>query len=46
MQPDLRDYGQRRDAQGAHPLEARVGINTDEVVVRSVALRAFVLAHG
>ena len=36
MQRELREYGQRRAAQGAHPLEARVGINTGEVVVRSV----------
>src|ERR1700674_6118214 len=35
MQQELRDYGQRRTEQGAHPLEARVGINTGEVVVRS-----------
>src|SRR5207248_2915405 len=36
MQQELREYGQRRTAQGAHALEARVGINTGEVVVRSV----------
>jgi class 3 adenylate cyclase len=36
MQQELREYGQRRAAQGAHALEARVGINTGEVVVRSV----------
>ena len=35
MQQELRDYGQRRTAQGAHPLEARIGINPGEVVVRS-----------
>ena len=35
MQQKLRDHGQRRAAQGAHPLEARVGINTGEVVVRA-----------
>ena len=36
MQQELREYGQRRTAQGAHALDARVGINTGEVVVRSV----------
>jgi class 3 adenylate cyclase/predicted ATPase len=36
MQQELREYGQRRTAQGAHSLDARVGINTGEVVVRSV----------
>src|SRR6202521_2022730 len=36
MQQELRDYGQRRAAQRAHPLEARVGVNTGEVVVRTV----------
>src|SRR5205814_145404 len=36
MQQELCEYGQRRTAQGAHALEARVGINTGEVVVRSV----------
>src|ERR1700675_577655 len=30
MQQELREYGQRRTAQGAHPVEARVGINTGE----------------
>ena len=35
MQQELRDYGQRRATQGAHPLEARIGIHTGEVVVRS-----------
>src|SRR6202158_1362437 len=35
MQQELREYGQRRTAKGAHALEARVGINTGEVVVRS-----------
>jgi class 3 adenylate cyclase/ribosomal protein L40E len=35
MQQKLRDYGQRRAAEGAHPLEARVGISTGEVVVRA-----------
>src|SRR5438067_1616292 len=36
MQQEMREYGQRRTAQGAHALDARVGINTGEVVVRSV----------
>jgi hypothetical protein len=36
MQQELREYCQRRTAQGAHALDARVGINTGEVVVRSV----------
>jgi predicted ATPase len=36
MQQELGEYGQRRTAQGAHALDARVGINTGEVVVRSV----------
>jgi class 3 adenylate cyclase len=36
MQHELREYGRRRVAHGAHALEARIGINTGEVVVRSV----------
>src|SRR6266446_4446821 len=36
MQQRLRAHGQRRAAAGAHPLQARVGVNTGEVVVRSV----------
>jgi len=37
IQQELRDHGQqRRAAQGAHALEARIGISTGEVVVRSV----------
>jgi class 3 adenylate cyclase len=39
MQQEFREYGQRRTAQGAHALEARVGINTGEVVVRSFESR-------
>jgi class 3 adenylate cyclase len=35
MQHELREYGQRRTAQGQAALEARIGINTGEVVVRS-----------
>jgi class 3 adenylate cyclase/predicted ATPase len=40
MQQELSAYGQRRAAQGAHPLEARVGINTGEVVLRSITTGA------
>jgi class 3 adenylate cyclase len=36
MQRELREHGQRRAAAGAHAPEARVGVNTGEVVVRSV----------
>jgi len=36
MQRELHEYGQRRAAEGARPLEARVGVNTGEVVVRAV----------
>jgi predicted ATPase/class 3 adenylate cyclase len=36
MQQGLREYGQRRTAQGQAVLEARIGVNTGEVVVRSV----------
>src|SRR5690242_7099481 len=36
MQQELREYGQRRTAQGGAALEARVGVNTGEVVVRTV----------
>jgi Mu transposase-like protein/adenylate/guanylate cyclase family protein len=36
MQRDLRDYGLRRVAQGGTAIEARMGVNTGEVVVRSV----------
>jgi class 3 adenylate cyclase len=36
MQQQLREHGQRRTAAGAHAPEARVGVNTGEVVVRSV----------
>jgi predicted ATPase/class 3 adenylate cyclase len=36
MQQELRDHEQRRAAQEAHALEARIGISTGEVVVRSV----------
>jgi len=46
MQEDLRRYADKLREQGQPPLLVRVGVNTGEVVVRSVALRAFVLAHG
>src|ERR1700686_1076552 len=36
MQRELREYGQRRGAQGRPALEARIGVNTGEVVVRTV----------
>jgi class 3 adenylate cyclase len=36
IQKDLREHGQRRTAQGSASLKARVGVNTGEVVVRSV----------
>jgi class 3 adenylate cyclase/predicted ATPase len=36
MQQQLREHGHRRTAAGAHAPEARVGVNTGEVVVRSV----------
>jgi class 3 adenylate cyclase len=36
MQQELRVEGQRRAVKGAYQLEARVGVNTGEVVVRTV----------
>jgi hypothetical protein len=36
LQQELRAHGQRRIAQGLHPLEARVGVHTGEVVAQSV----------
>ena len=36
MQRELREYGERRAAAGHAALEARVGVNTGEVVVRAV----------
>jgi adenylate cyclase len=36
LQQELRAHGQRRVAQGLHPLEARVGVHTGEVVAHSV----------
>ena len=38
MQRELREHGQRRAAAGAHAPAARVGVNTGEVVVRSVEI--------
>ena len=36
LQQELHVHGQRRVAQGLHPLEARVGVHTGEVVAHSV----------
>ena len=36
MQDQLRDYGARLRAEGRPPIEIRVGVNTGEVVVRSI----------
>jgi class 3 adenylate cyclase/tetratricopeptide (TPR) repeat protein len=36
MQEDIRRYGDKVQAQGGVPLEIRVGVNTGEVVVRSI----------
>ncbi len=36
MQEQLRDYGARLRAEGRPPIEIRVGVNTGEVVVRSI----------
>src|SRR5229473_2395328 len=36
MQRELRAHGQRRGAQGRPALEARIGVNSGEVVVRTV----------
>jgi class 3 adenylate cyclase len=36
MQQELRAHGQRRAAAGTYSPEARIGVNTGEVVVRSV----------
>jgi class 3 adenylate cyclase/predicted ATPase len=40
MQRELREHGERRAAGGHAALEARVGINTGEVVVRSITTGA------
>jgi class 3 adenylate cyclase/tetratricopeptide (TPR) repeat protein len=36
LQQELRAHGQRRITQGLHPLEARVGVHTGEVVAHTV----------
>src|SRR6516165_5784885 len=36
LQQELHAHGQRRIAQGLHPLEARVGVHTGEVVAHTV----------
>jgi adenylate cyclase len=36
LQQELHSHGQRRIAQGLHPLEARVGVHTGEVVAHTV----------
>ncbi len=36
MQNELRNYGARLRAEGRSPIEIRVGVNTGEVVVRSI----------
>jgi class 3 adenylate cyclase len=36
MQQDLREYGRRRAREGGSALEARIGVNTGEVVVRTI----------
>ncbi len=40
MQEELRRYGARLQADGRAPVEIRVGVNTGEVVVRSIATGA------
>src|ERR1700686_549533 len=40
MQEELRRYGSKLQAEGRAPIEIRVGINTGEVVVRSIATGA------
>jgi len=37
MQEELRGYGAKLQAEGRAPVEIRVGVNTGEVVVRSIA---------
>jgi class 3 adenylate cyclase len=36
MQAEFRQYGRRQTGKGMHALEARIGVNTGEVVVRTV----------
>src|SRR5216683_3167881 len=40
MQDELRRYGSKLQADGRAPIEIRVGVNTGEVVVRSIATGA------
>jgi class 3 adenylate cyclase/predicted ATPase len=40
MQEEMRGYGARLQAEGRAPIEIRVGVNTGEVVVRSIATGA------
>src|SRR5277367_1683559 len=40
MQEELRRYGAKLQAEGRAPIEIRVGVNTGEVVVRSIATGA------
>jgi class 3 adenylate cyclase/tetratricopeptide (TPR) repeat protein len=40
MQEDLRRYGEKLQSEGRAPIEIRVGANTGEVVVRSIATGA------
>jgi len=40
MQEELRQYGSMLQTQGRAPIEIRVGVNTGEVVVRSIATGA------
>jgi hypothetical protein len=40
MQDELRRYGSKLQAEGRAPIEIRVGVNTGEVVVRSIATGA------
>ena len=46
MQEELRRYSTKVVADGGMPIEARVGINTGEVVVRSIATGAGQVASG
>ena len=40
MQEEIRRYSDRLRAEGRQPLQARVGVNTGEVVMRSVSTRS------
>jgi class 3 adenylate cyclase/predicted ATPase len=39
MQDELKRYSAKLAAEGAYPIQCRIGINTGEVVVRSIATR-------